>query len=252
VIVTGAGRGIGRAIAHRLAADGAGVTVNDLDADSATRTAEEIEASGGRAWAVPADVSDKAAVDAMVDTVVREHGRLDVMVANAGILSIRSFLDITPEDLDELHRVNVHGFVNSAQAAARAMIAAGIRGKILVATSISGREGYEFMGHYSATKFAVRGLMQTAAKELARHGITVNAYAPGMVDTDMATTIGQGIGGYLGLDAGVVVSEQAKRIPFGRLERPEEVAGLVSFLASADADYLTGQTVAIDGGVSFG
>jgi meso-butanediol dehydrogenase/(S,S)-butanediol dehydrogenase/diacetyl reductase len=187
----------------------------------------------------------------MVDTVVRELGRLDVMVANAGVVSIRTFLDITPDDLDELHRVNVHGFVNCAQAAARAMIAAETRGKILGATSVSGRQGYEFMGHYSATKFAIIGLVQTAAKELARHGITVNAYCPGYVETDMAVTIGQGVSGYLGIDAEIALAEFSKQIPLGRLERPEDVAGLVSFMVSDDADYMTGQTVAIDGGVSF-
>jgi meso-butanediol dehydrogenase/(S,S)-butanediol dehydrogenase/diacetyl reductase len=250
IIVTGAGRGIGRAIATRLGADGAAVAVNSLHPDTAQRTADDIEANGGRALAVPADVSDRAAVDEMVDTVVRELGRLDAMVANAGVITIRTFMDITPEDLDELHRVNVHGFVYCAQAAARAMIAAETRGKILAATSVSGREGYEFMGHYSATKFAIRGLMQTAAKELARYGITVNAFCPGYVETDMAITIGQGVSSYLGLDMEVALAEFSKRIPLGRFERPEDVAGLVSFMLSDDANYMTGQTVAIEGGVS--
>jgi meso-butanediol dehydrogenase / (S,S)-butanediol dehydrogenase / diacetyl reductase len=147
--------------------------------------------------------------------------------------------------------VNVHGFVNCAQASARAMIAAGIPGKILGASSISGRQGYAFMGHYTATKFAIIGLVQTAAKELARYGITVNAYVPGMVETDMATTIGDGIGGIFGIPASAAIEEFVKTITLGRMQRPEEVAGLVAYLASADADYMTGQAVAIDGGITF-
>jgi meso-butanediol dehydrogenase/(S,S)-butanediol dehydrogenase/diacetyl reductase len=251
IIVTGAGRGIGRAIAHRLATDRAAVAVNSLTPQGAERTTAEIKDAGGTAMAIPADVSDRAAVETMVRTTVSELGGLDAMVANAGVVQIRTLLDISPEDLDTILRTNVHGFLYCAQAAAAVMIESGTRGKILGATSVSGREGYEFMGHYSATKFAIRALMQSAAKELARHGITVNCYAPGYVQTDMAVTIGTGVSAYLGLDPNVAVAEYVKRIPMGRLQEPEEVAGLVSFMLSSDADYMTGQTVGIDGGVTF-
>jgi len=201
--------------------------------------------------AVPADVADPVAVRLMVERVTAELGTPNLMVANAGIVQVRPFLEISAEDLAEVLRVNVHGFVNCAQAAARAMIAAGVPGKILGASSISGRQGYAFMGHYTATKFAIIGLVQTAAKELARHGITVNAYVPGMVETDMATTIGNGIGGIFGIPASAAIAEFVKTITLGRMQRPEEVAGLVAYLASADADYMTGQAVAIDGGITF-
>jgi meso-butanediol dehydrogenase/(S,S)-butanediol dehydrogenase/diacetyl reductase len=249
-IVTGGGRGIGRAIALRLAAEGAAVGVNALT-ESADAVAEEILAAGGTAVPIRADVADPLAVEAMVDRVGDELGPLDVMVANAGIVSIRTFLDITPEDFEGIMRTNVLGFINCAQAAARKMIEAGNGGKILGASSISGRQGYAFMGHYTATKFAIVGLVQTAAKELGPHGITVNAFCPGMVETEMATTIEDGIAGYLGLPPGAATAEFVKTVTLGRLQRPEEVAGLVAYMASSDADYMTGQTVAIDGGVTF-
>lgn len=250
-IVTGGGRGIGRAIAERLAAEGAAVAVNALHAESAEAISDRIREQGGRSIAVPADVSDHKAVQKMVARVTTEFGPLNLMIANAGIVQIRPFLEISPEDLEAVLRVNVHGFLNCAQAAARAMIEAGRGGKILGASSISGRQGYAFMGHYSATKFAIIGLVQTAAKELAPHGITVNAYVPGMVDTDMATTIDTGISNHLGLPRGAPIAEFVKTITLGRLQRPEEVAGLVAYLASSDADYMTGQAVAIDGGITF-
>jgi meso-butanediol dehydrogenase/(S,S)-butanediol dehydrogenase/diacetyl reductase len=250
-IVTGGGRGIGRAIAERLAAEGAAVAVNALHQESAEDATRAIRARGGRAIAVPADVADPVAVTQMVESVAAEFGTPNLMVANAGIVQVRPFLEISPEDLAEVLRVNVHGFVNCAQAAARAMIAAGIPGKIIGASSISGRQGYAFMGHYSATKFAIIGLVQTAAKELAQHGITVNAYVAGMVETDMATTIGDGVGAIFGIPASAAIAEFVKTITLGRMQRPEEVAGLVAYLASPDADYMTGQAVAIDGGITF-
>lgn len=250
-IVTGAGRGIGRAVAERLAAEGAAVAVNSLHDESAALVAGAITDSGGRAIAVPADVADHDAVEEMVTTVTDALGAPNLMVANAGIIQIRPFLEISPADLDALHRVNVHGFLNCAQSAARAMIAAGSGGKILAASSIAGRQGYPFVGHYTATKFAIVGLVQTAAKELAEHGITVNAYVPGIVETDMTTTIDKGMSHHLGLSEGVAIDEFVKAITLGRIERPEDVAGLVAFLASPDADYITGQAIAIDGGMTF-
>jgi len=249
-IVTGGGRGIGRAIAERLAAEGAAVAVNALHA-SAEGVADRIRELGGRSIAAPADVADRAAVERMVDVVAHELGPPNLMIANAGIVQIRPFMDISTEDLDAVMRVNVHGFLNCAQAAARVMIEGGRGGKILAASSISGRQGYPFVGHYTATKFAIIGMVQTAAKELAAHGITVNAYVPGIVETDMATTIEKGIRQHLGLEEGAAMAEYAKAITLGRLERPEDVAGLVAYLASSDADYMTGQAIAIDGGITF-
>ena len=251
VIVTGGGRGIGRAIARRLAADGANVVVNDIDAEAAAAVAKEIASNDRRAVAAPGDVSERAAVERIVATCVRDFGKLDMMIANAGIVQVKRLLDIGEDDLDRILRVNVRGVLNCMQAGARAMIAAGRGGKIIAASSISGRQGFAFMAHYSASKFAIIGLVQAAAKELAGHQITVNAYCPGMVQTDMAETIDAGVGACLGLPKGAATAEFSKMIALGRLERPEEVAGLVAFLCSADADYMTGQAVAIDGGITF-
>ena len=176
-VVTGAGRGIGRGIALRLARDGHAVAVNDVNKAGAESVAEEITAAGGRAVAVPADVTDRDAVFALVDRVATELGSVDVMVANAGIAQVKTLLEVTPEDLQKIFEVNVFGVVYCMQAAAEKMIAQGTGGKIINAASIAAHSGFSHLAHYSATKFAVRAFTQAAAKELAPHKITVNACA---------------------------------------------------------------------------
>lgn len=249
VIVTGAGRGIGRGIALRLARDGHAVAVNDLNKDSAEAVAAEITSAGGRAIAVPADVTDRAAVFELVDRVAAELGSVDVMVANAGIAQVKTLLEVTPEDLQTIFNVNVFGVVYCLQAAAEKMIAQGTGGKIINAASIAAHSGFDFLGHYSATKFAVRALTQAAAKELAKHKITVNAYCPGIVGTDMWELIDEKLGSYLGTAKGEALAAYSQRIALGRVQTPEDVAGFVSYLAGPDSDYMTGQSVMIDGGI---
>lgn len=248
-LVTGAGRGIGRAIALRLATDGLAVAVNDLDPGTASAVAEEIESAGGWAVALPADVTDRAAVFDLVAKTADRFGRLDVMVANAGIAQVKTLLEVTPEDLDRIFKVNVYGVVYCMQAAAERFIAQGGGGKIISAASIAGHSGYAFLGHYSATKFGVRALTQAAAKELAEHKITVNAYCPGIVGTDMWDLIDEQLGGYLGTGKGEALARYSQAIPLGRVQTPEDVANFVSYLASEDSDYMTGQSIMIDGGV---
>ncbi|WP_028935936.1 acetoin reductase [Pseudonocardia spinosispora] len=245
-IVTGAGRGIGRAIALRLARDGHAVAVNDVDAESAEAVAKEI---GGRSMAVPADVTDRDAVFAMVDAVAGELGSVDVMVANAGIAQVKTLLEVTPDDLRTMFSVNVFGVVYCLQAAATRMITQGGGGKIINAASIAGHAGFSLLGHYSATKFAVRGITQAAAKELAQHQITVNSYCPGIVGTDMWDLIDEKMGGYLGNEKGETLEEFSKLIALGRVQTPDDVAGFVSYLAGPDSNYMTGQSVMIDGGI---
>jgi meso-butanediol dehydrogenase/(S,S)-butanediol dehydrogenase/diacetyl reductase len=242
-IVTGAGRGIGRGIALRLAKDGHAVAVNDVNKAGAEAVAAEITAAGGRAVAVPADVTDRDAVFAMVDQVATELGSVDVMVANAGIAQVKTLLEVTPDDLRTIFDVNVFGVVYCLQAAAEKMIAQGRGGKIINAASIAGHAGFDYLGHYSATKFAVRALTQAAAKELAQHQITVNAYCPGIVGTDMWD------GAYLGTAKGEALANYSQLIALGRVQTPEDVAGFVSYLASQDSNYMTGQSVVIDGGI---
>jgi meso-butanediol dehydrogenase / (S,S)-butanediol dehydrogenase / diacetyl reductase len=248
-VVTGAGRGIGRAIALRLAHDGHAVAVNDVNKAGAESVAEEITAAGGRAVAIPADVTDRNAVFALVERAGDELGSVDVMVANAGIAQVKTLLEVTPDDLERIFRVNVFGVVYCLQAAAERMIAQGTGGKIINAASIAGHAGFDYLGHYSATKFAVRAFTQAAAKELAKQKITVNAYCPGIVGTDMWDLIDEKMGPYLGNARGETLAQYTGLIALGRVQTPEDVAGFVSYLAGPDSDYMTGQSVMIDGGI---
>jgi meso-butanediol dehydrogenase/(S,S)-butanediol dehydrogenase/diacetyl reductase len=247
-LVTGGARGIGRGIALRLAADGHDVAVADLPAMRAETDAVAGEVDG---LALDVDVSDAGAVDAMVAAVVERFGRLEVMVANAGIAQVAPLLDVTPEDFDRLMAVNLRGVFLCYTAAARQMIAQGDGGKIIGAASIAAHKGFGMLGHYSASKFAVRGLTQAAAQEWAQHGITVNAYCPGIVGTAMWELIDERLAEHMGLQKGEALAQFSELITLGRVETPDDVAKFVSYLAGPDSDYMTGQSVMIDGGVLF-
>src|SRR5882672_4876865 len=248
-IVTGAGRGIGRAIALRLASDGFRVAVNDVDGVSAKAVAREIDPTHVKAIAVVADVTNQAACRKLVKDAVDALGPLGVMVCNAGLVQIKPILELAPTDLDLIFQVNVFGAFYCVQSAAAQMIAQGGGGKIINAASVAGHEAFPMGSVYAATKFAVRALTQAAAREFAQHGITVNAYCPGVVDTDMWTTIDETLGRYTGKAPGETKKDFLKLIALGRIETPEDVAGFVSFLASRDSDYMTGQSVLFDGGI---
>jgi meso-butanediol dehydrogenase/(S,S)-butanediol dehydrogenase/diacetyl reductase len=252
-LVTGAARGIGRGIALRLAADGLDVAVADLPSmhADAEGVAEEVRAAGRRAVVIDVDVSDTAQVDAMVAATVAELGRLDVMVANAGVAQVAPLLEVTPDQFDWLMSINLRGVFLCYTAAARQMIAQGDGGKIIGAASIAAHKGFAMLGHYSASKWAVRGLTQAAAQEWAPHGITVNAYCPGIVGTKMWDYIDERIAELQGLQKGEAIAKFSELITLGRVETPEDVAQFVSYLASPDSDYMTGQSVMIDGGVLF-
>ncbi|PGY15293.1 acetoin reductase [Bacillus sp. AFS031507] len=249
-LVTGGGAGIGRAIALRLANDGFDVALNDISEVSIKHVASEIEKLGQRAFPVVADVSNREQVFSMVDQVVEHFGRLDVMVSNAGIVQVKPLLEITEEDMERIFRINVFGTMFCMQAAAKVMIKQN-GGKIINASSTSGKRGVEFLGHYCATKFSVIGLTQTAAKELANHGITVNAYCPGIVGTGMWEEIDRKMSEYMNVPLGETLKNKINGIPLGRIEEPTDVANYVSFLASEDSNYMTGQAVVIDGGMVF-
>lgn len=247
VLVTGAGRGIGRAIALRLARDGADVAVNDLDPDTAARTAREIGDLGRKAVSLSGDVTDRDTVRDIAERAAAELGGLTMFVNNAGIVQVRPLVEVEPAELETLFRVNVFGVLYGIQAAFAQMRETG--GKIINAASIAGREGFPHLGAYSATKFGVVGLTQAAAKELAAHRITVNAYCPGIVGTDMWEQIDEELGGYLGLQRGETRAQYASTAVLDRVQTPEEVASLVSYLAGPDSDFMTGQSVVIDGGI---
>ena len=246
--VTGAGRGIGRAISLRLGADGFTVAINDVDAETLDAVQQSIHSDGGRALPVPGDISDEDAVRGIVTYIVGELGSLDVLVANAGVIHIGSFLETTLEDFDRILNVNVRGVFVCGREAGRQMIAQG-GGKIINASSIGGRRGGSDQLAYSASKFAVIGMTQCMAKELAPYGITVNAYCPGIVDTRMWDHIDTVRSEAMGRKKGAAREAMVNTIPLGRQEQPEDVANLVSFLASADSDYITGQAINVCGGI---
>ena len=192
-IVTGAGRGIGRGIALRLAQEGANVVVNDINPQLVNSVVEEIQIMGHRSMGIVADVSNVDKVNGMVDEVVTEFGKLDIMVANAGIAQVKQATEITVEDWDKIFSVNAKGVFLCDQAAAKQMIKQK-GGKIINCASIAGHSGFSLLSHYSATKFAVIGFTQALAKELGPHGITVNAYCPGIAGTDMWDLIDEKMG----------------------------------------------------------
>ncbi len=247
--VTGAGRGIGRAISLRLAADGFALAINDIDAETMQGVQREIESSGGRALPVLGDITDEGTVRGIVADIVSEYGSLDVLVANAGVIHIGAALDTTLEDFDRVHNVNVRGVFLCGREAGRQMIAQG-KGKIINAASIAGRRGGVDQLAYGSSKFAVIGITQCMAKEFSSHGVTVNAYCPGIVDTRMWDHIDTVRSASMGLEKGGAREALVKTIPLGRQEVPEDVANLVSFLASRDSDYITGQSINVCGGLN--
>jgi meso-butanediol dehydrogenase/(S,S)-butanediol dehydrogenase/diacetyl reductase len=210
-----------------------------------------IVAAGGAAHAVEVDVTDRGSVDALVGAAVERFGDLDVMVANAGVVHVGPLLDVTPEELDRVMAVNVRGVFLCWVAAARHMIDRGGGGKLIAAASGVAHRGAALLGPYSASKFAVRGLVQAAAQEWGPHGITVNAYAPGIVEGPMWDYIDERLAEQLGLEPGEAMAKRAQRIALGRVQVPDDVAAFVSYLMSADADYMTGQTALVDGGLNF-
>ncbi|MCQ8241560.1 SDR family oxidoreductase [Rhizosaccharibacter radicis] len=252
-LVTGASRGIGRAIALRLADDGHDVAVNDVAANAAglEEVVGLIREKGRRSAALLGDVSAEADVEAIVQDAAGTLGRLDIMVANAGIAQVLPLLEVSVEDWDRMMAINLRGVFLCYKAAAKRMIEQGGGGKIIGAASIVAHRPFAMLGHYSASKWGVRGLTQAAAMEWARHGITVNAYCPGIVGTAMWDLIDEKLSESEGLQRGGAIRKYSDLIHLGRVSVPEDVAKFVSYLASPDSDYMTGQSVMIDGGIQF-
>lgn len=251
VLVTGAGQGIGRAIALRLAKDGADIALVDVKDNKTASVANEVRTIGRKATTFKADVTRRDEVYAAVDHAEKELGGFDVMVNNAGIAQVQALADVTPEEVERILKVNVEGVLWGIQAAARKFRDRKQKGKIINASSIAGHDGFALLGVYSATKFAVRGLTQAAAKEFASDGITVNAYCPGIVGTDMWVEIDKRFAEITGAQVGATYKKYVEGIALGRAQTPEDVAAFVSFLAGPDADYMTGQAPLIDGGLVY-
>ena len=244
-IITGAARGIGLAVATRYAREGARVVIADLNEAGARAAASSI---GGEAIGLALDVTRQESIDASIATTVAQFGRLDILVNNAGLFDLAPTVEITRESYHRVYAVNVEGLLFMSQAAARQMISQGDGGKIINFASQAGRRGEALVGVYCSSKAAVISLTQSAGLDLIKHGINVNAIAPGVVDNEHWDDVDRRFAAYEGLQPGEKKRMVAAAVPFGRMARPDEIGGLAVFLASADADYIVSQTYNIDGG----
>jgi D-sorbitol dehydrogenase (acceptor) len=244
-VVTGGARGIGAAICRRYADEGASVAVADILADEAEALAREI---GRGAFAVQLDVTKRASIDAMVETVVGRAGSIDILVNNAAIFGMAPLLEITEASYDQQFAVNVKGLLFTLQAVAAQMVRQGRGGKIVNFSSQAGRRGEPLVAVYCASKAAVISLTQSAGLALIKHGINVNGIAPGVVDTPMWDQVDALFAKYEGLPIGEKKRQVGAAVPLGRMGTPEDLTGAAVFLASADADYVVAQTLNVDGG----
>ncbi|KZV77322.1 NAD(P)-binding protein [Peniophora sp. CONT] len=242
-IVTGAARGIGRSIALRLGRDGHDVAVADLRGSPLHEVAREIELLGRRSLALYTDVTKEIEVEKLVSDVAEDLGSVDIMIANAGIARFHTVLNAHLEDYRDVMTVNAQGVFLCYKHAALKMVGQGRGGRIIGASSITGKTGDKDGFAYCASKFAIRGMTQAAALELAKHNITVNAYAPNLIETDMAR---DGLNRVEGLKERFVAA-----VPLGRIGTSDDIAGCVSWLTSQDAGFVTGQSININGGMYF-
>lgn len=280
-IVTGAGQGIGKGVALRLAREGAAVVAADYNANTASATSVEIQTTGGQALPYAVNIADIAAVQRMVADVVAAYGRIDILVNNAGVVQTKPMLDLDAADWDRVIDVNQRGTFFCLQAVAQQMIRQlpdAVRGgaaladvlssqlsrpddaaeaqpvpdisygKIVNFSSIAGRRGRALSTHYAASKAAIISITQSAALALAPYRINVNAVCPGIVPTPMWTQIDQDRAELFGAKEGEAMAAFIQQVPLKRAATPEDVAGVVAFLCSPDADYITGQAINVDGG----
>jgi acetoin reductase-like protein len=246
-LVTGGGQGIGRAIALRLAQDGANVAIADLNIDAAKKVASEIEELGRTSYSVQVDVSNKEEVVEIVNKVVGQFGTIDILVNNAGVGFFNPIFEIDERELDLQYAVNIKGLFFVMQSVAEHMVEKN-SGKIINLASQAGRRGEAMALSYCMSKAAVISMTQSAALALAPNKINVNAVAPGVVDTPFWVEVDKKFAKILDLPIGEHKRRTVESIPLGRIEQPEDVANVVAFLASADSDYMTGQTLNVDGG----
>jgi meso-butanediol dehydrogenase/(S,S)-butanediol dehydrogenase/diacetyl reductase len=249
VIVTGGAGGIGAAACRAIAAEGGRVVVADLDAAAARAVADAVVAEGGTATSVAVDVTNREQVRAMVEAAVTAYGELNVIFNNAGMNRPRDFMDVDEANFEEIVRVNAWGVVLCTQEAARQMIAQGRGGKIVNTGSIASRQGFWDFVPYCVAKFGTLAITQATARGLIEHGITVNAFAPGVVDTPMWVGLNEDIRAIHDQpQTADPMREFGETTLLGRPARPEELAPFLVYLASPESDYMTGQMYMVDGG----
>ena len=238
-VVTGASRGIGKAIAVKLASKGATVVINyNGSRERAEEVKNEVESAGGKAVIIQCNVADFDACKEFIETVIKEQGRIDILVNNAGITKDGLIMKMKEEDFDSVLNVNLKGTFNTIRHSARQMLKQR-SGKIINISSVSGILGNVGQANYAASKAGVIGLTKTMARELGSRGITVNAIAPGFVDTEMTEVLSEEIR-----------ENACRQIILGRFGKPEDIANTAVFLASDKADYITGQVISVDGGMN--
>ncbi|THV36938.1 L-iditol 2-dehydrogenase [Rhizobium rosettiformans W3] len=244
-LITGSARGIGRAFAESYVREGATVAIADIDLARAEKTAAEI---GPQAYAIALDVTDQASIEAAVAAVEARTGGLDILINNAALFDLAPIVEISRASYDKLFSINVAGSLFMMQAAAKSMIARGKGGKIINMASQAGRRGEALVAVYCATKAAIISLTQSAGLDLIKHGINVNAIAPGVVDGEHWDGVDALFAKYENRPRGEKKKLVGEAVPFGRMGRAEDLTGMAIFLASAEADYIVAQTYNVDGG----
>jgi len=232
-IVTGAGQGIGEGIARVLGREGAKIVVADLNLANAQKVANKINENGGQALAIECDVSQKSSVDQMIAETLAKFGKVDILVNNAGIYPFKPFLEMTEDDWDKVIVINLKGSFLCSQAAAQKMSEGS---KIVIISSIAAFVGFPGLVHYCASKGGLDASIRAIALELSKKKININAIAPGAIETPGATSTDE------------IKNQTIAKIPLARMGQPEDIANAVVFLASEKADYITGQTLIVDGG----
>lgn len=244
-LITGSARGIGRAFAEAYIREGAKVAIADIDVDRASRAASDL---GPSAYAIRLDVTDQDSIDAAVQAVEDNTGGIDILINNAALFDLAPIVEIPRTSYDRLFSINVAGTLFMLQAAAKSMIKRGHGGKIINMASQAGRRGEPLVAVYCATKAAVISLTQSAGLDLIKHGINVNAIAPGVVDSEMWDTVDALFAKYENRPIGEKRKLVGEAVPFGRMGRAEDLTGMAIFLASSEADYIVAQTYNVDGG----
>jgi len=250
IMITGGAQGLGEGIAQRLAAEGGAIVIADMNGEKAEAVAKDLKGKGYRALAVTVDVAERVQVQAAIRKTVDSFGKLDVMFNNAGFNKPVPFMDVDEKNFNSIMRVNAWGVMVCTQEAARQMMAQGHGGKIINTASIAGRQGYAEFAPYCASKASVISLTQASAREFAKHKITVNAFAPGVVVTPLWDGLEQDM-----IDKGVIkkkgefIESFSSSILLGFPSKPVDLAGIAAFLASPDSDYITGQVIMSDGGM---